>query len=389
MTDADSFLERRVAEIDAEGATVPLTYEDLRGEAAEHLPGGTFDYVDEGAGLDETVEANRRAFDRWGIRPRVLRDTSDRDPRVRLFERSVPAPLVVAPVGRHERFHDEGELATARAAASLDVPFTLGTFASRSIESVAEALGDAPGLFQLYWLNDHEVTMSLVERADTAGYEAIVLTVDTAGVPRWRPRSLTRSGDDSGPTPRLANLHTDPVIGERFGDHPETVEAALADSSAVSIRQDVRWDDLAELRDATDLPLYLKGVLHPDDARRAIQGGVDGIVVSTHGGRAFDGGIGALEALPEVVAAVDGRIPVWFDSGIRSGADTVKAIALGADAVLLGRPVVYGLAVAGERGVYEVLANHVAELESVMALSGVASMEDLDDGLLVESTPRA
>lgn len=373
----ESFFPRRRTEIVEEETAVPPSFEALERTVRDHLAPEVYDHVAGGAGSEDTKLANREAFRRWQIVPRVLRDVSDRDLSVRLFGREIPAPLLLAPIGTQALYHEEGELASATAAAGVGVPFTLSTAASRSIEAVAERVGDAPRLFQLYWPSDWDVTVSLVERAEAAGYDAIVLTVDSP-LPKWRVRNLANRYSGWKEIPK-ANFESDPVVEART--------APPRDRSAESLSKDasLTWEDLAFLREHTSLPVVLKGILHPDDARNAVDHDVDGIVVSTHGGRQIDGSIASLEALPGVVDAVDGEIPVLFDSGVRSGADAFKAIALGATAVFVGRPYIYGLAIAGERGVSEVVQNIAAELESIVALSGHSSIEEIDRSLLVES----
>lgn len=373
--DGGSFFPRRYREIltGAEPA-VPPSFASLERAAREALPPEVFDHVAGGAGTEDTKRANREAFRRWRILPRVLRDVTDRDLSVELFGERLAAPLALAPIGTQVVYHDEGERASASAAASVGVPFTVSTGSSTSIEEVAEVMGDGPRFFQLYWPEDWDVTASLVERAEAAGYSAIVLTVDSP-MAKWRVRNLENRYTGTKEVPR-AVIESDPVAAGK--------EGPLGDVEGLSKDASLTWEDLSFLREHTDLPVVLKGVLHAEDARLAVEHGVDGLVVSTHGGRQIDGSVAALDALPYVVDAVDGRVPVLFDSGVRTGADAFKAVALGASAVLLGRPYIYGLAVAGERGVSEVVQNVAAELESVLALSGHTSVDDIDRSLLVE-----
>jgi isopentenyl diphosphate isomerase/L-lactate dehydrogenase-like FMN-dependent dehydrogenase len=371
-----SFLERRRHEIVNEGkVTVPLSSDELRAEAERTLDRSTFDYVDGAAGRELTKRANRAGFQRWRIVPRAFRDVSDRRLGTTFFDETLAAPLFLSPVGRQSRFDERAELAAASAARSLGVPFTLSTWATHSIERVAECIGDAPCFFQLYWVNDWDVTRSFVERAEAAGYRAIVVTVDSK-VPKWRARNLSNRYEASETTV-AENFVTDPVVQDLFEDRDEPLAEAIVGAPELSYDQSLSWDDLSFLREHTSLPILLKGLVHPHDAARAVEYGVDGVIVSTHGGRQLDGGIGAIEALPDVVDAIDGRLPVYLDSGIRSAADTFKALALGADAVFLGRPFVYGLVLAGEQGVYEVLHNHLAELESILGLTGHSDVADL------------
>lgn len=377
----DSFFPRRRTEIVEDGeCAVPPTFEALEQTAMDHLDPHVYDHVAGGAGTEDTKRANREAFRRFRIVPRVLRDVTERDLSIRLFGRKLPTPVLLAPIGTQTLYHEEGELASAAAAAALGVPFTLGTAASKSMEKVANVMDDAPRLFQLYWPSDWDITASLVERAEASGYDAIVLTVDSP-LPKWRVRNLTNRYDGWKSIPK-ANLESDPVAADRVEsseDGPGPTERLGKDTS-------ITWEDLTFLREHTSLPIVLKGIVHPDDAKLAVRHDVDGVVVSNHGGRQIDGSIASLEALPAVVDAVDGEIPVLFDSGVRNGADAFKAIALGASAVFLGRPYIYGLAVAGERGVSDVVQNVAAELESIVALSGHTSIDEVDRSLLVDST---
>lgn len=369
---ADSFLERRLAELRAGERAVPLGYEALREEARARLDERAFDYAATGAGSGATTRANRAAFERYRILPRVLRDVSERDLSVDLFGRSVAAPVFLAPVGGQARYHPDGEFATARAAAELGIPVTVSHAASHSIEDVAAANGDGPRLFQLYWPADWAVAESLVGRAEAAGYDAIVVTVDSQ-IPKWR-RGVLRHAD-AGPPSSRAVLRSDPVVRRLAEDADRSLDAFVRESPAVAKDTTLTWDDLDALREWTDRPVVLKGILSPEDARRAVEWGADGLVVSNHGGRQIDGEAAALDQLPVVVEAVGDDVCVLLDSGVRGGGDAFKALALGADAVLIGRPYVFGLAVAGQRGVYETTLNCLAELESVMGLSGHVSVD--------------
>lgn len=382
---SESFLERRRAEMMAGDRAIPLDYEDLREQAREHLPEGPYGYVAGGAGTEDTMRANRDAFDRYRILPRVLRDVSERDLTTELFGREVTAPLVFTPIGTQRIYHEEGELATARAAADLNLLMGLATPGSRSIEDVAEANGDGPRFFQLYWPRDWDVAASLVERAEAAGYDAIALTVDSQ-VPTWRRRNLENAYSTIQDAPK-AVFESDPVVQENAANADEQIQTYIQETDRLGKDTSLTWEDLDALREWTDLPIILKGILHPEDARRAAEWGADGIVVSTHGGRQIDGGVGALDQLPRVVDAarsVDPSITVLFDSGIRTGADAFKALALGADAVQLGRPYIFGLSLAGQRGVREAAENCLAELESVMGLSGRPTVDDISRDALVD-----
>lgn len=384
---AESLLERRLRELEAGEQAVPLEYDALREAAREQLADEVFAFAAAGAGTEDTLEANRAAFRRHRIVNRVLRDVSERDLGVELCGRSLAAPVVIAPVGGLTRFHDDGDLAVARAARELGVAATVSTAASHDLEAVAEANGDGVRLFQLYWPTDPALAESLVHRAEAAGYAAVLLTVDFQG-PAWRPRRLRHGGDGRRST-RRAVLESDPVACERADAMGSTIAELVQESSAFETDPSVTWDDLDRLREWTDLPVVLKGILSPADARRAAAWGAEGVVVSNHGGRQIDGEVAALDQLPAVVAAVDDDTTVLLDSGIRGGADAFKALALGADGVLFGRPFVYGLAVAGQRGVYETVLNCLAELESVMALSGRPEIEQIGPDALTSPGPSA
>ncbi|MGQ4556828.1 alpha-hydroxy-acid oxidizing protein [Halobellus sp. GM3] len=372
MTETESFIERREREIRTQGAVVPFEFSVLESTALESLPAEACAFVAGGAGSGKTKAANEEAFDDWGIRPRVFRDVADRTLECEIFGISLPAPVVLAPIGQQSMYDDQGELASVRAAGSLDVPFTLSTPSSYSIEAVADASPDVPTFFQLYWTADWDVTESLLNRAERAGYSAIVLTVDFQ-VSRWMPEVIRQpEGEAKQAEFRFANLESDPVAAPgRDEEH------------TVGRDRSVTWEDLVFLKERTELPIIVKGICHPDDAKRALEYGADGIVVSNHGGRQIDGAVSAVSALPSIVDVVDGDIPILFDSGIRSGGDIFKALALGADAVFLGRPYIYGLTLAGERGVYEVLHNVIAELDSVLGLAGYDDIRDLDTTSLV------
>ena len=336
-----------------------------------------FGYVAGSAGAEATARANAEAFYRWRIRPRMLRDVNVRDLSASLFGADLPVPVILAPVGALGIIHQEADRAPARAAAALGVPFTLSTVSSVSIEEIAEFMGDAPRWFQLYPGTDVEVTESMIRRAESAGYSALVVTVDTALL-GWRPRDLRTGYLPFLAAQGLANYLSDPVFRSRLARPPEEdPRGAVMQWLATFGNPALSWSDLDRIRSHTRLPLLLKGITHPGDALEAAERGADAVVVSNHGGRQVDGAIAALDALPLVHEAVGDRIPVLMDSGIRSGADVMKALALGASAVLLGRPYVYGMAAAGESGVRDVVSDLLAELDLQLALSGCASVRDL------------
>ena len=332
------------------------------------------------------MRANREAFERRRLRPRMLAGNSVRDLSVEVLGTPSPFPFFLAPVGVLSIAHPEGELAPARAAAGLRVPFILSSAASHSIEEIAAAMGDAPRWFQLYWVSDREVVESLVRRAEASGYGAIVVTLDTLTL-GWRPRDLRNAYLPFRQGEGIAQFTSDPVFRSRLSVPPEDDPLVAAGTMlAMFPNLALRWDDLAWLRELTSLPLLAKGVLTAEDAVRAFDAGVDGIVVSNHGGRQVDGAIASLDALVEVRSAVAPDAPVLMDGGIRGGADVLKALALGANAVLLGRPYVYGLAVGGQPGVDAVLQQLAAETDLTLALMGGTVARDLDAAWIAASS---
>ncbi len=360
----------------------PIASQDLEKTAYEAMTPQARGYVEGGAGSGYTMRANRTAFDRWRIVPRMLNNVAERDLSVEIFGKRYGAPMLLAPIGVQTIVHDEGELAVARAAASVGTPFILSTASSYSIEDVAEAAGDSPRWFQLYWPNDEALTRSFISRAEEAGYEALVVTLDTSML-AWRPADLQSAYLPFIVGEGIANYLTDPVFRASLDAPPEeNMQGAILRWIQVFSNPGYTWEDLAAIRAATDLPIILKGVLHPDDARSAIEQGIDGVIVSNHGGRQVDGAIGALDALPSVVAAVPEDFPVLFDSGVRTASDIIKAVALGARAVLLGRPFLWGLAVGGEEGVRQVVRAILAELDLTLALSGHGSLETVGAQIL-------
>jgi lactate 2-monooxygenase len=340
---------------------------NLEDAARAVMPESSFWYVAGGAGSGATMRANRAAFDRHGLRPRVPRHPAWSDRPTTVLGTGMPAPLLLAPIGVQSIVHPDGELATARAAADLGVPMVLSTAASHTMEEVAAASGTGPRWYQLYWPIEDAVTVSLLRRARAAGFTVLVVTLDT-WLLGWRPHDL-----DGAYLPFLRGIgaaipFSDPAFRAGLARPPEADLAAAVRHRQRMFQGDAKvWDQLDLLREHWDGPIALKGIQHPDDARRALDAGMDGVIVSNHGGRQIDRAIGSLHALPAVVAAVGGRAPVLFDSGIRTGADAAVALALGADAVLLGRPYVYGLALAGQSGVRNVVARVLAELDATLA----------------------
>jgi lactate 2-monooxygenase len=364
---------------------VPVPVALLEQKAKECLSQAAYDYVAGGAAGERTMRANLEAFYRWRIVPRVLGDVSSRDLSVKILGTKIPYPVILAPIGVQGIIRPEADLASARAAASLKLPFVLSTVSSHSIEKVAEAMGDAVRWFQLYWGKDHELAASMVQRAERAGYSAVVVTLDTRLL-GWRERDLQNGYLPFLLGEGLANYVSDPVFRSKLAQPPEAspIDVVRLWGSIFS-NPSLTWGDLAFLRKRTRLPILLKGILDADDAGKAVAAGVDGIIVSNHGGRQVDGSIAALDALPGVVKKIRGRVPVLFDSGIRWGADAFKALALGAEAILLGRPYIWGLAIAGEDGVREVLRNFLGDFDLAFALSGFTGCEQLRPSVLVRA----
>lgn len=391
--------------------SVPTSWGSLVAAAERAMSPDAWAYVAGSAGRESTAEANYEAFDAWRLIPRMLRDVAQRDLSVELFGRRHPTPLLASPVGVLELVDPDADLAIARAAGSLGITSIMSSQASQPMERIAGA-GAGPWWFQLYWSSEDALVESFVTRAEAAGAEAIVVTLDT-GMLGWRPRDLDRGFLPFIHGMGIAQYTSDPVfrqlVRERMArpasaEKPRVTPAAvrtLLDMTRrypgpfraklrsgepraavetfleVFSRPTLTWGDLASLRELTRLPILLKGVQHPDDARQALDAGVDGIVVSTHGGRQVDGAIGSLDALPGVVEAVAGRVPVILDSGVRGGADVVRALALGATAVGIGRAWVYGLAIAGEDGARQVLRDIVAETDLTLGLAGHRAIAEL------------
>ncbi|MDZ4714238.1 MAG: lactate 2-monooxygenase [Cytophagales bacterium] len=389
---------------------VPVAWRQLEEKAQASMSAEACAYIAGGAGLESTLSSNRSDFEKVRIVPRMLRDTSQRDTGVELFGERLPAPLLLSPVGVLEMVHPEADVAVAKAATALGLPFIFSNQASKPMEDVAAVMGASPRWFQLYWSKSNDLVASFVQRAERAGCTAIVVTLDTSHL-GWRPRDLTIAYLPFLEGKGIAQYTSDPVF-QRLMDEPEPATArpritfdllsglvsmvnaypgngfvsklrsgrplrAVRKFTAIYSNPSLTWNDLAFLRNQTKLPILLKGILHPDDAGHAIDHGMNGIIVSNHGGRQVDGSISTIDALPGIANRVAGKIPVLLDGGIRGGADMFKALALGATAVCVGRPYVYGLALAGSDGVREVLQNLMTEFYLTMGLAGCKQVKEI------------
>lgn len=405
---------------------VPVDAAALEERARRSLSAEAFAYIAGGAGAERTMEANTAAFQQWQIWPRPLRDVSERDLSVEFLGRRRATPLLLAPLGVMELAHPDADLAVARAAASLGVPYALSNQASHPMEAAAGAAPAGSRLFQLYWSADDDLNASLLRRAEASGCEAIVVTLDTHLL-GWRTRDLDLAYLPFTRGLGIAQYTSDPVFQQLVRDRvrrgtdasappapavkltAKTVAAGVqiarkgAALTGAGLRENLRsplpraavetflevfstpaltWDDVAKARQWTSLPIILKGIVHPDDAARAIDAGMDGVWVSNHGGRQIDQSVPTLDALPGVVERVAGRVPVVFDSGVRQGSDAFVALALGATVVALGRPYAYGLGIAGEDGVREVVRNVLAELDITLGLSGHTAIAEVGQDAL-------
>lgn len=342
------------------------------------------DYVSAGAGSEDTMRENLDAFRRWRIVPKMLTDVDTRDLQTTVLGSTMPAPVLLAPIGGIQSLlHEDGELAVARVAAELGVPLVLSTVSSRTMEEIGEAMGDVPRWFQLYWPSDDAFTKSLLKRAEDAGYSAIVVTLDTR-ILAWRPRDLRNAYLPFFKGDSIANYLSDPVFRAGLEKPPEEdLQAAIFRWMSMFAYASTTWESLQFLRDATELPILLKGIVHPEDAVKAVEAGMNGTIVSNHGGRQVDGSIATLDALPGIKQVVPADFPVLLDSGIRTGADVFKAIALGATAVLLGRPYIWALGVGGQEGVKQFLRSFLADVDLTLALSGYTSFGEVPGDVLV------
>ncbi|MFZ2906056.1 MAG: lactate 2-monooxygenase [Cyclobacteriaceae bacterium] len=394
-----------------------ISFQKLEQEARQKMSEQAFAYIAGGAGNESTMQNNAAAFEKWKIVPRMLRNVSERDAGIELFGQKFPAPFLLSPVGVLEMVHPEADLAVASAASSLGLPYIFSNQASRPMEQCASAMGESPRWFQLYWSKSNELVQSFIQRAERCGCTALVVTLDTTLL-GWRTRDLDLAYLPFLEGKGIAQYTSDPVF-QKLLDEPEDAEPIRRKVTLQSLQglitmtqnypgnnffkklasgrplKAVRkfvsiysnpattWNDLGWLRQQTKLPILLKGILHPDDARMAMDAGMNGIVVSNHGGRQVDGSIATLDALLKIIEVVQNKIPVLLDSGVRGGADVFKALALGAKAVCIGRPYVYGLTIAGEEGVRNVMQNLMADFELTMGLAGCKNISEINRETLI------
>jgi lactate 2-monooxygenase len=397
-------------------AAVKFSFEKLEQKAKKKMSKEAFAYIAGGAGNEGTMQANRTAFDRWTIVPRMLCNVEERDTSIELFGKKLPSPILIDPIGVLEMVHPQADVAVAKAAARLGIPYIFSNQASRPMEMCAGVMRSSPRWFQLYWSKSNELVQSFLQRAENCGCTALVVTLDTTLL-GWRTRDLDAAYLPFLEGKGIAQYTSDPVFQKLLDEVEEgpqikrkiTVQSLLGLISMVNnypgngffnklksgrpikaVRKFVSiysnaattWNDLAFLRQSTKLPILLKGIVHSDDARKALDAGMDGIIISNHGGRQTDGSIGTLDALPKIAEVIQNKVPILLDSGVRGGADVVKAIALGAKAVCVGRPYVYGLTLGGEQGVYEVMRNIMSEFELTMALAGCKNVAEINSKIL-------
>lgn len=364
---------------------LPVSFSEWEDRAKKLLAASPFGYVYGAAGSGDTKQGNLDAFQKYRIRPRICCDISKPDLATSLFGSTCEVPFLLAPIGVNTILHPDGELAPAKAAAKLGVPYILSNVSSIPMEKVADAMGDHLRWFQLYPPKNPHLTQSFLKRAEAAGYSAIVITVDSPLL-GWRETDLQNGYLPFLTGEGMGNYFSDSVFRSMLDEPPEknvknAVQTALDEGNNTCFT----WKEFDLIREQTKLPLLIKGITHPDDAIMALDHGVDGIIVSNHGGRQLDGAIATLDALPFITNVVKDKIPILIDGGIRRGADVLKALALGASAVLVGRPYAYGLAVAGETGVREVLKNLIAETELQLAISGRTAIHEVDPSFVMKT----
>ncbi|MGD6965729.1 alpha-hydroxy acid oxidase [Rossellomorea vietnamensis] len=364
-----------------------LSINEWEEEAKSAMEKKAYDYIARGSGEEATLQANRKSFSKYRISHRVLRDVSRIDTSINMFGKRISSPVMLAPIGVQTIAHPEGELAAARAASSMNTPFVVSTVSSYSMEEISKQMGSSMRWFQLYYSGNEQVAESMIKRAESSGYTAIVLTVDTP-IMGFRESDHINKYSPVGEGAGSGNYFSDPAFCSLL-EKPiiEDQAAALKKQYELFENPALTWESILKIRQYTDLPVLLKGVVHPDDAQLALKYGVDGLIVSNHGGRQLDHGVATLDVLEEICGVVQNEIPVLLDSGIRRGSDIFKALALGASGVLLGRPYIYGLAMDGEEGVKRVVQQISKEFETTMALAGTAHIAEINKTYLVKNNP--
>lgn len=360
----------------------PICFDDLEEAVRDKIPFGPYGYIRSGAGGEESLRNNRNAFKKYSIIPRFLNDVSTIDTSIELFGKTHPTPFLFAPVGVNGMVHDDAEIAVVKAAEQLQMPYIQSTVTTFSLEEVAAAAPNHTKWFQLYWSTNEEISYSMVKRAEEAGFEAIVLTIDTVMM-GWREQDVRNQYSPLKKGFARGNYVNDPVFMATLPD--DSFDSYIEGLLSNFYHPTLTWEKVRELKSRTKLPLLLKGILHPEDAKLAIEAGIDGIIVSNHGGRQLDGVAGSLDALPAVLDAVNGQIPVLLDSGVYRGIDALKALALGATAVAIGRPYIYGLAYDGQDGVRQIMTNIYEEFKVSMGLAGTKNMQEVRNLTLVRN----
>ncbi len=359
-----------------ENRDLPVKIDEWKDMAMQKLDSGPWWYLDGSAGNGDTMKNNLDAFQRYMIRPKYLRNVENRNQDITLMGKKYSSPFILAPIGVQSIINNDGEIASAKAAAELQVPFILSTVSSYSIEEVAKASPESEKWFQLYPGKDENVMESMIKRAEKAGYKALVVTVDTTML-GWRENDLKNEYLPFLQGKGIANFTSDPEFRKRLSRSPEEdMQAAIEEFLSIYVNPAFSWEDFRKINEITDLPVFIKGITDKDDVLKAKNYGADGVIISNHGGRQVDGAISSLTAL-DLLEPEGLGIPVIFDSGIRHGADAMKAMALGASAVLVGRPYCYALAAAGQRGIVHYMNQLMSELDLQLGLAGFNSFNEL------------
>ena len=361
-----------------ENRKLPQSVDEWRERARSTLTKDAWDYLEGGAGEEDTVHENRSAFKKWRIRPRYLRDVSKRTMEAEFLGQNRESPFILAPIGVQSILHKDGEIASARAAAKMNMPFILSTVSSITMEEIVKKSPEGEKWLQLYPSKDKNIIRSFIKRAEKAGYRAIVVTADTTML-GWRERDLNNAYLPFLRGEGLANFFSDPEFRKRLEKPPEEdLISAIMEFTSVYVNPSFSWKDFKEICSTTEIPVVLKGITHREDVELAFKSGARAVVISNHGGRQVDGAISSLDALEEVTESGDLKGEILFDSGFRHAADAIKAIALGASGILIGRPYAYALSVAGQEGIELYLEQVMAEMDLEMGLSGIKNLKELN-----------